>query len=598
MARRYLGVALGMLLTAGAAGAQQVQVREETLPNGLRLLMVERHDSPTVACGWAARVGSVNEPPGITGISHLFEHMMFKGTRTIGTSDFAKDAAVLAQQDAIRGEMEKEYTVLREKLRRGEIKGNIYDPANMTPRLKELKAQLEKLYAAEKEVIVKDELDQIYTKEGGSSLNAFTTEDQTVYFITVPANKLELWFWMEADRLANPVFREFYSERDVVREERRLRTDSTPTGKFDEAFEAMFWESSPYSHPVVGWPSDVESISRSQAEAYFATYYAPNNLTAAIVGDFDPAKALELAKQYFGRIPAGKTPPPEMITEETAQLAEKRFLAEADTNPEVRVRYHAVPFNNADMFALELISDLLNKRTGRLYKALVEDQKAAAGEPSCSYRPMKYEGTIEVDAEVKDGRKPEEVEAGLIAELDRLAKEQVGEHELQKVKNQELANSFRRLQSNFYLLFQLLLYDSYDTWTFLNDAPKKVQAVTAADIQRVAQRFFTKENRNVATFLRKAGSAPEDPELAALPADVRGMVKQQLAQIVQMTDRAKLDQAVARMRQMSAKLPAEMKPAFEYLVKKAQEHLDSLPVAPGKGNEAQATPPAGEKPKP
>ncbi len=598
MARRYLGVALGMLLIAGAAGAQQVQVREEMLPNGLRLLMVERHDSPTVACGWVARVGSVNEPPGITGISHLFEHMMFKGTRTIGTSDFTKDAAVLAQQDAIRGEMEKEYTVLREKVRRGEVKGNIYDPANMTARLKELKGQLEKLYAAEKEVIVKDELDQIYTKEGGSGLNAFTTEDQTVYFITVPSNKLELWFWMESDRLANPVFREFYSERDVVREERRLRTESTPTGKFDEAFEAMFWESSPYSHPVVGWPSDVESISRSQAEAYFATYYAPNNLTAAIVGDFDSGKALDLAKQYFGRIPAAKTPPPEMITDETAQLAEKRFLAEADTNPEVRVRYHAVPFNHADMFALQLILDVLNRRTGRLYKALVEDQKVAAGEPSCSFRPMKYEGYFEVDAEVKDGRKPEEVEAGLVAELDKLAKVQVGEHELQKVKNQELANSFRRLQSNFYLLLQLLIYDSYDTWTFLNEAPKKVQAVTAADIQGVAQRFFTKENRNVETFLRKAGGAPEDPDLAALPADVRGMVKQQLAQIVQMTDRAKLDQAVARMRQMLAKVPAEMKPAFEYLVKKAQDHLDSLPVAPGKGNDAQATPPAGEKPKP
>ncbi|MBZ5588677.1 MAG: insulinase family protein [Acidobacteriia bacterium] len=597
MTRRYLGTALVLLLIAGTAGAQQVRVREEVLPNGLKLLMVERHDSPTVACGWVARVGSVNEAPGITGISHLFEHMMFKGTKTIGTSDFAKDAGILAQQDAIRAEMEKEYTLLREKARRGEISGNIYDPANMTPRLKDLKAEIEKLFAAEKEVIVKDELDQIYTREGGSSLNAFTTEDQTVYFITVPSNKLELWFWMESDRLANPVFREFYSERDVVREERRLRTESTPTGKFEEAFEAMFWESSPYSHPVVGWPSDVESISRSEAESYFATYYAPNNLTAAIVGDFDSGKALELAREYFGRIPTGKTAPPEMITDETPQLAEKRLLAEADTNPEVRVRFHAVPFNHAEMFAFELIADLLNKRTGRLYKALVEDQKVAAGEPSCDFRPMKYQGYLEADAEVKDGRRPEEVEASLVAELDKLAKEPVGEHELQKVKNQELANSFRRLQSNFYLMLQLLLYDSYDTWTFLNEGPKRVQAVTAADIQRVAQKYLTKENRNVATYLRKAGSAAEDPELAALPAEVKGMIKQQLAQIIQMTDRGKLEQAVTRMRQMSAKVPEEMKPAFDYLVKKAQGHLDSLPAAPEKGNAEQKTPPTGEKPK-
>ncbi|MGD1147400.1 MAG: pitrilysin family protein [Thermoanaerobaculaceae bacterium] len=510
MARRYVGTALALLLSAGAVGAQQVHVREEVLPNGMKLLMVERHDSPTVTCGWVARVGSVNEHPGITGISHLFEHMMFKGTRTIGTNDYPRDAEILAQQDAIRAEMEKEYTVLRARLRHGEISGNIYDPANMTPRLKELRAQLERLYAAEKSVIVKDEIDQVYTREGGSGLNAFTTEDQTAYFITVPSNKLELWFWMESDRLANPVFREFYSERDVVREERRLSIESTPTGKFEEAFEALFWESSPYSHPVIGWPPDVESITRSQAEDYFGKYYAPNNLTAAIVGDFDSGKALDLALEYFGRIPAGKTPPPEMITEEAPQLAEKRFLAEADTNPEVRVRFHAVPFNHSDMFAFELIADLLNRRTGRLYKALVEDKKIAVGEPSGTFRPLKFEGYFEVEAEVEEGIRPEEVEAGLIAETGRLAAEQVGEHELQKVKNQELANSFRRLQSNFYLMLQLLLYDSTDTWTFINEAPKRVHAVTAADIQRVARQAFTKENRTVAIYTRKAGGAPED----------------------------------------------------------------------------------------
>ncbi len=598
MAKRYLLTALAALLVAGALGAQQVKVREEVLPNGMKLLLVERHDSPTVSCGWVARVGSVNETPGITGISHLFEHMMFKGTKTIGTSDYAKDAEIMASQDAVRAEMEKEYTLLREKLRRGEISGNIYDPANMTPRLKELRAQLEKLFAAEKQVIVKDELDQIYTREGGSGLNAFTTEDQTVYFITVPANKLELWFWLESDRLANPVFREFYSERDVVREERRLRTESTPTGKFDEAANAMFWESSPYSHPVVGWPSDVESINRAQALGYFATYYAPNNITAALVGDFDSDKVIALAKEYFGRIPRAKTPPPEMITDEMPQIAQKRLDAEADTNPEVDIRFHAVPFDHKDMFAFQLVADLLNRRTGRLYKALVEDEKVAAGEPYGAYRPMKYEGYFEVDAEVKDGKQPQDVEAALFDQLAKLAADPVGDHELQKVKNQELANSFRRLQSNFYLLLQLLIYDSSGDWHFLNDAPAKLQAVTAADIQRVSKTYFTKENSDVTTYLRKPGSAPEDPELAALPAELKAMVKQQVAQISQLNDRAKLEQMVARMRQMSGQVPPAMKPGFEYILKKAQEHLDTLPAAPAKGGAAQTTPPAGEQPKP
>ena len=606
MAKRYIWATLVVLLLAGAAGAGQAQaqpsalpkipVLETVLPNGMKLLMVIRRDSPTVACGWVARVGSVNEPPGITGISHLFEHMMFKGTKTIGTKDYAKDAEIRAQQDAIRAEMEKEYTLLREMQRRGEMSGEIYDPANMTPRLKDLKAQIEKLYAAEREVIVKEELDQIYTAQGASGVNAGTSEDQTFYFVTVPSNKLELWFWLESDRLLDPVFREFYSERDVVREERRLRTESTPTGKFEEAFEAMFWQSSPYSHPVVGWPSDVESITRAQAENYFGVYYAPNNLTAALVGDFDPDQALKLAEKYLGRIPRGKNPPPEMITAEMRQYAEKRFLAEADTNPEVLIRFHAVPFDHKDMFAFQLLADILNRRTGRLYVALVEGQQVAVGEPYASFDARKYEGYFEVSAEVKDGKRPEGVEAALNAELARLAKEPVGEHELQKVKNQELANSFRRLQSNFFLMLQLLLYDSSDTWTFINDSPVKIQAVTAQDIQRVAAEYLTAENRNVAVYVRKAGSAPEDPKLAALPSQVKGMVKQQLAEIEQITDKAELEEILTDLRTMAGKAPPQMKPAIEYLIERAEQRLDSLPAAPQPGGEAQKTPP-GAKPK-
>ncbi|MCX7895771.1 MAG: insulinase family protein [Thermoanaerobaculum sp.] len=554
---------------------QKVDVREELLPNGMRLLMVERHDTPTVSCGWVAKVGSVNESPGITGISHLFEHMMFKGTKTIGTKGYEKDQDILARQDAVRAEMEREYSKLREQLRRGEISGSIYDPENATPRLKELKAELEKLYAEEKENIVKDELDQIYTREGASGLNAFTTEDQTVYFVTVPANKLELWFWLESDRLANPVFREFYSERDVVREERRLRVESTPLGKFEEQFNAMFWQSTPYHHPVIGWPADVESITRAQAEAYFATYYAPNNITAVLVGDFDPEKALELAKRYFGRLPRGQVAPPEVISEEVPQVAEKRFLAEAETNPEVQIRFHAVPFLHRDMYALQLAADLLSRRTGRLYKSLVEGKKVAVGEPYASFRPMKYAGYFEVGAEVKEGVEPAAVEGALLAELERLAKEPVEERELQKVKNQQLANSFRRLQSNFFLMLQLALYDSFGDWRFINEAPAKVQAVTAQDIQRVASRTFTRENRNVAIYTRKAGTA-EDPELAALPAELRGMVKQQLQQLLTINDADRLGQALAQMQQMMGRVPPQMKPAFDYVLRKMEERLAQL----------------------
>ena len=573
---------LVLLALTPALWAQKVEVREETLSNGMRLLIVERHDSPTIACGWVARVGSVNEHPGITGISHLFEHMMFKGTKTIGTTDFAKGQEIRDQQDAVFAQMREEYSKLRQQLLRGEISGSIYDPENQTPRLKELRAQLEKLFAEEKKYIVKDELDRIYTSEGGAGLNAFTTEDQTGYFITVPSNKLELWFWLESDRLLNPVFREFYSERDVVREERRMRVESTPTGRLDELFNAMFWESAPYSWPVIGWASDVEAITREQAENYFSIFYAPNNITAILVGDVNPDQAVQLAEQYFGRIPRGKVPPPEMITFEVNQTAEKRTVGEADTNPTVTIRYHTPPFDHKDTFPLEILAQALNGRTGRLYKSLVEEKQLAVGQPRAQLGTNKYAGYLELSAEVKDGRTHQEVEDALLAELERLRTEPVQDHELQKLKNNELADSFRRLQSNFYLLIQLVFYDSDGDWHYINDSSPKLLAVTAADIQRVADQYLTAENRSVAWYERKKGTqSDEDPELAALPAQMKPMIKQQVAAIQKETDRAKLEQALARTQQMADQVPPQAKPAVQYIIKKIQERIDQLSASEG-----------------
>ncbi len=251
---------------------------------------------------------------------------------------------------------------------------------------------MQEFQAQQKEFIVKDEFDQVYTEAGASGMNAGTSNDFTIYFITVPANKLELWFWMESERLLNAVFREFYTERDVVREERRMRTESNPTAKFEEQFDMMFWGSVPYHHPVVGWPSDVESITRDQAEKFFATYYAPNNITTALVGDFDSEEALALAEKYLGRIPRGEKPPPPVVTEEIEQLAERRMKATADTNPSVQFRWHTVPFGHTDYYALEVMNAILNDRTGRLYKSLVEDKQIATGEPYSSYNSLKYGG--------------------------------------------------------------------------------------------------------------------------------------------------------------------------------------------------------------
>ncbi|MFQ5655404.1 MAG: M16 family metallopeptidase, partial [Planctomycetota bacterium] len=243
----FLQLLLPCLFALPASG-QNVAVEEFTLDNGMEFLLLPRDDQPnSITAGWMAKVGSANERPGITGISHFFEHMMFKGTRTVGTSDPAKDAEFSSKQKAVRTSLRGLHLGLQySRWKGGEIE-DPWDPANDTDEMRRLRDELRKLQEAQREITVKNEFDRIYTNLGGSGMNAFTTHDLTFYFITVPSNKFELWSWMESDRLSASVFREFYSERDVVHEERRLRTESTPTGIFQEQFDAMFWQSSPYS---------------------------------------------------------------------------------------------------------------------------------------------------------------------------------------------------------------------------------------------------------------------------------------------------------------------------------------------------------------
>ncbi|MEE4273561.1 MAG: pitrilysin family protein [Thermoanaerobaculales bacterium] len=581
--RASILIALALTLFAGPtiqAQEANVPVTEVMLDNGMRLLLVERHDSPRVSGGWAAHVGSANENYGITGIAHLFEHMMFKGTRNIGTTDYEAEMEIMAELDAIRSEMDVEYTALREAKRRGEITGNIYLPENQTPRLAELREKMKALQDAQREYIVNNEYDKIYTNQGATGLNAGTNSDATVYFIDVPSNKLELWFWMESDRLLNAVFREFYSERDVVREERRMRVESDPTAKYEEQFDFMFWGSIPYHHPVIGWPSDVESINRAQAAEFFSTFYAPNNITAAVVGDFDTDEAIELAKKYFGRIPRGENPPPEMITEEIEQLQERRMIATADTNPSVQIRWHAVPFVHKDSYALDVLSSVLSGRTGRLYKAMVDERTIATGQPYAYFNGQRYAGSFEVGAELAEGVSHEQAEAALLAEIAKLKTEPVSDRELAKVKNQELANSFRRLQSNFYLLLQLLFYDVLGSWDYINTSPAMVQAVTADDVMRVANDYFPDTGKNVLWYHRDEATE-EDPNLAALSGQAKTMAKQAIAQIEQITDPAELQGLMSQVQSMMGQAPPEFHPALELIAARAQERLDGLSESAG-----------------
>lgn len=491
---------------------------EVVLTNGMRLLMVERRDEPAIAAGWVVHVGSANERPGLTGITHLFEHMMFKGTRTIGTRDPERDLQIIEEQERLREEIRREEARLRAAWRRGEI-DDWRKPEHRTPRLLELQAAFQKLVEEQRQLLIKNEFDRIYTAAGASGMNAFTTEDLTAYFITVPANKLELWMWMESERLLRPVFREFYAERDVVFEERRLRIESTPLGRFEEAFNSLFWQSHPYHWPVIGWPSDIPAITKAQADEFYQTYYIPENITLALVGDFHTNQATALAQLYFGRIPPGQRSPPEVTTEEITPVAERRLYAEVEANPQIQIAWLTVPFGHKDSYALDLLAELLAHRTGRLYKGLVLDRQVAT-RVSASQESRKWAGCFVISAEAREPHHPEEVEKAVYEELDRLRNELVGPEELQKVKNNFAANEYRRLTSNFSILVQLLVYDGLGHWREINEAGPKYQAVSAEDIQRVVRRYFTREARAVGIYTRKTVALPTVEPSSPVPASV------------------------------------------------------------------------------
>ncbi len=569
--RTFIGaLALAVLCAGGTAGAQQVPVEEVVLDNGMTLLLLPRPGDPNVAAGWVAKVGSVHERPGITGVAHLFEHMMFKGTAAIGTRNIEQDLQIIAELDEVKAALRVEEEALLEAERLGRI-DDAGDPAHRTEGHQALMDRFEALLAQQGELLIKEDFSRIYSGQGASGMNAGTSYDFTLYFVNVPANKLELWFWMESDRLVNPVFREFYAERDVVHEERRLRTDSTPTGKFEEQFNSLFWQSSPYSWPVIGWPSDLEGITRAEALEFFDLYYAPNNLSAALVGDFDPDEAKALAERYFGRLTRGDRPPPQPRTREMPQLSEKRMHAWAETNPQVVVRYHSVPDGHVDEPALVVLGQLLNDRTGRLYRALVEDQGVAT-RASGGQAGFKFEGMFELRGVAAEGHTPEEVEQALYAEMERLKTEPVDARELQKVKNQNAASNFRQLQGNFFLMYSLLMREANRGWETINTDPPLYDAVTPDDIMRVAGAYFEPENRTVAIYYREASDEAPDPRLAGLDPEEQQQVRQLEAMVGQM-NAEQLGQLMAQFEQMAAQAPPESQDMVAAVLELLRERL-------------------------
>ena len=460
------------------------RVKEFTLSNGLKFLVLERHEAPVVFFHTYADVGSVDEVKGITGMAHVFEHMAFKGSRTVGTKDYRKELEALKAVDQVFLDLKRE----RGKGLRADEEG-----------LAELQQRLEQAQEAASEYLIHDEFEEAFIRAGGVRLNASTSSDATRYVVSLPSNKVELWMSLESDRFLNPVLREFYKEKNVVMEERRMRTDNRPRGRLLEEFLAVAFKAHPYGEPVIGHMSDLETMTRTEAEAFFQKFYPPSNLAIAIVGDVYVEEIRSLAEKYFGRLPS--RPKPEAVeTVEPPQLGERRVVIEAPSQPWVFIGYHKPSINHPDEAVFDAISDILGAgRTSRLYKSLVKKKQIAIRASAFHGFPgTKYPGLFLFSVTPARGHSNQECQEAIDAEIARLKTELVSAQELERAKTRSRADLIRALSSSRGLARHLVFYEVVTgDWRTLFKQLEAVDQVTAEDIQRVAKKYFTTANRTV-----------------------------------------------------------------------------------------------------
>jgi len=489
MKHRIFRPLLLILFLTALAAAQDVasfekRITVKKLPNGLTIIICERSEAPVFSFFTMVDAGSTQDPMGKTGLAHMFEHMAFKGTDKIGTTNYAAEKSALEKVETAYAA----YIAERDKsVGRDEAKLKLLE-----------KAWKDGIAEADK-YVVPNQFGKIIEQSGGQDLNAFTDYDETAYHYSLPANRLELWAYLESERFLHPVLREFYKERNVVIEERRLRTDSNPTGRLEEQFNAAAFEAHPYHRPTVGWMSDLNSFSATDAKKFFDQYYVPANMVVAVAGDVKASEILPIIEKYFSRLPASHKPD-ETTTTEPPQNAERKVMLKEKAQPLYLEGYHRPDYRTKDDAVYDAISDLMSEgRTSRLYRALVRDKKIAAYSAGLNGLPgTKYPHLFAFFAYPLPGHSTQEVADAIHVEIDRLKKEDISDDELKMIKTRAKANLIRGLGDNEGLATQLAIYQTrYGDWRELFSSVDRIDKVTKADIRRIANETFTDTNRTV-----------------------------------------------------------------------------------------------------
>ena len=489
MKQHAVGMFVWILVVTAVASSQDLasfekRTRVQKLPNGLTVVILERPEAPVFSFFTHVDVGSVQDPMGKTGLAHMFEHMAFKGTDKIGTTDYAAEKEALTKVETIYAA----YLAERDKsVGRDENK------------VKELEQAWKDAIDEAQKYVKPNEFAEIVEREGGEGMNANTSDDETNYFYSFPTNRLELWAYLESERFLHPVMREFYKERDVVVEERRMRTDSSPVGRLIEQFISASFQAHPYHRPTIGWSSDLHSFSASDAQKFFDQYYIPSNMVIGIVGDVKASETMPLIEKYFGRLPT-RPVPDERTTTEPPQNSERRVILRQTAQPFYIEGYHRPDYRSPDDAVYDAISDLMsNGRTSRLYRTLVRDKKIAAFAAGFSGLPgFKYPHLFCFYSVPVPGHTPQELGDAIHAEIERIKKEDITDDELKMLKTRAKTDLIRGLADNEGLAQQLAVYQSrFGDWRELFRSVDRIDKVSKEDIRRVANQTFTENNRTV-----------------------------------------------------------------------------------------------------
>ena len=472
---------------APPAPGTRLPVVTHTLANGMTILALERRQSPTVALVVHFPVGSVNERLGNTGIAHVVEHMLFKGSDEIGVTDRAGEIPLLARIDSVRDEMV----------------AAMGRPRRDTAAIRRLGAEVARLEDSARAHVVPNEFDRILASHGARGLNATTSHEATRYFVELPANRIELWFALEADRMSNPVFREFHTELDVVREERRLRLETSPGGILQAALLATAFQVHPYGVPVIGHAADLDALTRRQAVEYFRDYYGARNAVVAVVGDIEADRVLRLAEEHFGPVPAGRPPPP-VAAREPMQRGERHITLEYDAEPRLLMGWRAVSILHEDAPALSMLASLLTAgRTTRLYRRLIAEDRSAIYVAAQLGPGALHPRLFTISAVPRSPHTTAEIEGAILEELEEIRSAPPDPRALTRIQNQYRAGEFRRLSSNLELAMQIAgAQASFGDWRETFRLSRRMASVTPEDVQRVARRYLTPETRTVAVMVR------------------------------------------------------------------------------------------------